>query len=355
MLGSEARGKALTVLGPVEVDSLGITLPHEHVLMDITAYFAEPKEATERRLAYQPVSMENLHWVCTHMMSNRDDLIMDDEELAIRELMRFKKAGGDTIVDMSCIGMGRDPQGLQRVSRATGLNIIMGTGYYVGRSHPPELKNMSTEQIADAIVKDITVGVGRSGIRAGIIGETGCSFPLEDGEKKVLRASARAQRETGVAVNVHPSRDDRSLMEIISILDEGGADLRRVVISHVGHFGFTDETLVQLAKAGCYLEFDTFGHPALPVEAFEAERRLLEMPSDAQRIYHLRRFIELGYIDQILISQDCCFKHKYVAYGGFGYAHILEHIIPWMRDRGITAEQINRMVVHNPKRVLEIP
>jgi len=349
---NNVEGRALTVLGPVDTESLGITLSHEHILTDVTALFTVPKEATGRRMAYEPVSIENLYWIHTHLMGNRDDLLMNNEKLAIDEVMRFKKAGGDTIIEMSCVGLGRDPLGLRRISRATGLNIIMGAGYYIGCSHQEELKEKSEDEIADEIVKDIMLGVGDTGVRAGIIGEIGCSMPLEEGERKVLRASAVAQRRTGAAINVHPSRSDELLLEIKEILEKSGADLGRVIISHAGHFGYSEETIRELADSGCYIEFDTFGHPALPIECFSHEERLLEMPSDVQRIYHIIELIKEGYLEQILLSQDCCFKHKYVKYGGFGYAHINEHIIPWMKQRGITDEQIHTMVVDNPKNVL---
>lgn len=349
---NNVEGRALTVLGPVDTESLGITLSHEHILTDVTALFTVPKEATGRRMAYEPVSMENLYWIHTHLMGNKDDLMMNNEELAVDEVMRFKRAGGDTIIEMSCVGLGRDPLGLRRISRATGLNIVMGAGYYIGCSHPEELKEKSEDEIADEIVKDIMSGVGDTGVRAGIIGEIGCSMPLEEGERKVLRASAVAQRRTGAAINVHPSRSDELLLEIKEILEKSGADPGRVVISHAGHFGYSEETIRELADSGCYIEFDTFGHPALPIECFSHEEKLLEMPSDVQRIYHIIELIKEGYLEQILLSQDCCFKHKYVKYGGFGYAHINEHIIPWMKQRGITDEQIHTMVVDNPKNVL---
>ena len=352
MKNNNVEGKALTVLGPVDTGHLGITLSHEHILTDVTALFTVPEEATGKRMAYEPVSIENLHWVHTHLMGNKDDLLMNNEELAIEEVMRFKRAGGDTIIEMSCVGLGRDPLGLARISRATGLNIIMGAGYYIGCSHPEELKEKSEDEIADEIVKDIMFGVGDTGVRAGIIGELGCSMPLEDSERKVLRASAIAQRRTGAAINVHPSRSDELLLEIKEILETSGADLKRVVISHAGHFGYSDETIRELADAGCYIEFDTFGHPALPIECFTHEDKLLEMPSDVQRIYHIIELIKEGYLKQILLSQDCCFKHKYIKYGGFGYAHIIEHIIPWMKQRGVTDEQIHTMVIDNPKNIL---
>jgi phosphotriesterase-related protein len=354
MPGSTLKSKVITVLGEVDPDSLGTVLSHEHVLADMTAYFVEPQAATDRRMAHAPVCPEIMYWVHTHLMGNRDDLLMNDETLAIQELLRFKNAGGDTVVELSCIGLGRDPLGLQRISRATGLHIIMGAGYYVSCSHPEELKEKNEREIADEITRDITIGVGNTGVRAGIIGEVGCSMPLDDSERKVLRASAIAQQMTGAAINMHPSRSDELLVESVDILESSGADLSRVVISHAGHFPFSRNTIKGLAGRGCCIEFDTFGHPALPIECFTHESKLLEMPSEVQRIYHIRELISEGFLDRILISQDCCFKHKYVKYGGYGYAHILEHIVPWMKQRDIREEQLHTIVVENPKRILTL-
>ncbi|GAH46708.1 unnamed protein product, partial [marine sediment metagenome] len=197
-------------------------------------------------------------------MNNIDDLRLTDEEVAIEEAMIYRKAGGDTIVEVSSVGLFRDPQGLARISRATGLNIIMGSGYYVGASHPPELAAKSEEEIAEEIVRDIVEGVGDTGIRAGIIGEIGCTIPLLEEEKKVLRASAKAQQLTGAAISVHPSSRDDLVLEIIEVLFEAGADLHHTIICHVNYFGFHMETLCKLIDAGCYIEIDNFGRPAVP-------------------------------------------------------------------------------------------
>jgi len=349
------KKEAMTVLGPVDLESLGITMPHEHILVDSSKFFfAEPSEASKRKIANEPLKMDNLYWAHSHLMMNRDDMIMADEELAKKELMYLKRAGGSTIVEMSCIGLGRDPEGLKGISIETGLNIIMGTGYYVEDSHPDYVKDSSVEDLSKIMVKEMKVGVGNTGIKAGIIGELGCSFPLRDEERKVLRASARAQIESGVSINVHPSRDDEALLEIVKILKDSGAEMERVVISHAEHFPFSDETLFKVLDEGCFLEFDTFGHPALPIEVFEEEGKLLEMPSDAARIYRLRMYIEKGFVDKLLVSQDCCFKHKYIEFGGYGYGYILRDVLRWMGQRGIKDEDIKKIIIDNPKKILEI-
>jgi len=131
MKQTELTGKAQTVLGVIDADALGVTLPHEHLLVDASCYFVEPTEASEKRLAHQPITLENLYWVKRHLLGHLDDLLSLDEQMAIKEALFYKWAGGDTIVELTNIGIGRDPLALARISRATGLNVVMGAGYYV--------------------------------------------------------------------------------------------------------------------------------------------------------------------------------------------------------------------------------
>lgn len=348
---AELTGKVQTVLGTIDADSLGLTLPHEHLLTDLSTYFSEPKEASQRKLAYEPIKLENLFWVRTHRAQNLEDLKMNDEQVAIRESLLYKNEGGNTIVELSNNGLFRDPRGLARISRATGLNVIMGAGYYVGASHPPELSTKTAGEITEEIVSDITLGVGDTGIRSGIIGEIGCTVPLLETEQKVLRAGAAAQHRTGAAISIHPSSRDDLVLEIINILDNAGADLSRTIISHANHMGFSRTTLRKLADAGCYIEIDNFGQPAVPFPPFVFGRHL-DVSSDTQRIDAIIQLIDDGYLNHILISQDVCFKTNLVTYGGYGYAHILRNVVHWMRAKGISDKQIHTIMVENPKHVL---
>jgi len=351
MRRGELTGKVQTVLGIIDADSLGITLPHEHLLTDLSTYFVEPSEVSERKMAHEPIRLDNLCWVMNHLFSHEDDLKLDDEEVAIKEAMLFKLAGGDTIVEMSNIGLARDPLGLARIARATGLNIVMGAGYYIGASHPPELADMTEEEIADQIVRDIMVGVGDTGVRAGIIGEIGCSAPFEEGERKVLRACAIAQQGTGAAINLHPSFSDDLVLENVKVLSDAGADLSRVVISHVDAWRYSQATNHKLADAGCYLEYDCFGHSYPGIHPLYGGR-IIDYGSDLQRIDDIKQLIADGYLNNILVASDHCFKHVLVAYGGCGYAYIPRDIVPVMRSKGMSDEQIHTLLVENPKRVL---
>jgi phosphotriesterase-related protein len=341
-----------TVLGPVDPGSLGVVLPHEHLLCDLSAYFVEPTEAGKKAAAYEPVSLGNLFRVRRSYFENRDNLDLSDDSLAIEEARAFERAGGGTIVEVSNVGLGRDPRGLVKIAQATGLNIVMGCGYYIGVSHPADVRRKPVQEIAGEMIRDVLVGVGDTGIRSGIIGEMGCSDPLEADEKKVLEAAVLAQRATGAALNVHPSPfNDELALEIVEILGSAGADLDRVVLSHCDQWCYGLETRRRIADAGCFIEHDTLGFQADMEYSFGRWRYL---PSDAQRLNDIRQLIDDGYLGRLLISHDNCTKHRLRSFGGWGYAHILENLVPVMRAKGFTEEHLHALLVENPRRVLTI-
>ena len=347
---SELSGKAQTVLGMIEGKELGVTLPHEHLVFDGKFMVAEPSGASERGLANKPVSLENLSWLRYHPYMSMDNMRLLDEQEAINEAMIFKQAGGNTIVDATNVGIGRDPKALARISRTTGLNVIMGSGYYVAPCQPPDMSLKSEEEITEEIVRDITIGVGDTGIRAGIIGEIGCSWPLQEPERKAVRAAAHAQQRTGASINIHPGRKEEAPFEIIEILGEAGAELSRVIMSHIDARIRDHSERCKLLKTGCVAEYDLWGWEGHFPLYWTAD--LLDLPNDTQRIYEIVQLIEEGYLNQILISQDICTKSRRVCYGGWGFAHISNYVVPMMLKRGMTKEQINTIMVENPKRLL---
>ncbi len=340
-------GKAQTVLGTVPADELGIALTHEHLLIDLGSTFSPPDDATSYSFAYQPVTTDNLWWVRYNYGGNKDNMELLDEDTAIAEAARFKKSGGQTIVDATSVGIKRDPLGLARIARATGLNVIMGSGYYVHDYHPSNIIDKSEDEIVEEIVSDITEGVGDTGIRSGVIGEVGCSWPLDENERKSLRAAARAQRLTGAPLLIHPGRNPQAPLEIMEIVRESGGNPTRTIMSHVDRTIFDNDTLDKLAETGCFIEFDLFGsettfYPFSPID----------MPNDGKRLDFFMHLRDEGRLGQVLMAQDICNKHRLTKYGGHGYAHILENVKPIMRRKGFLAEEIDQILVGNPARAL---
>lgn len=349
MASSKLSGKVQTVLGPIDPDRLGATLMHEHLLIDFRCVFTKPPGGiSQQKMVEAPITMENLGWIRYHWTSNIANLKMFDEEAAIAEAGLFKRAGGGTIVDVTNIGIGRDPRALVRIANATGLNIVMGSGYYIDAVHPDGMDEKTEEEIADEIVRDIVEGVDGTGVRAGIIGEIGCSWPWTDNERKSVRAGVLAQKRTGAPLTIHPGRHETAPLEIVAVLQEAGADMKRTIMCHIERTMFDWRSVQKVAQSGCYLEYDLFGHES----SYYPLAPSTYMPSDAQRLEQIARLISEGHLEQVLMSQDICANHRLVRYGGHGYGHILENIVPRMKGYGITEEQVHTIVFENPGRVL---
>jgi phosphotriesterase-related protein len=269
-------------------------------------------------------------------------------DTAIAEATLYKQHGGSSLVDATSIGIARDPAALARISRETGLNIIMGSSYYVAPSHPADMDSRTEDAITDQIVRDVAVGVDDTGIRSGIIGEVGCSWPLTDNERKVLRASARAQSITGAPILIHPGRGEGSPLEILGILLESGADLGRTIMGHLDRTVFDRGVLREIAETGCYLEWDLFGSEA----SYYPFNPVVDMPNDAMRIDTIAWIASEGFQNRVLVAHDVCKKHQLTRYGGHGYSYIPAHVVPRMRARGFTSDLIDKILVDNPAAVL---
>jgi phosphotriesterase-related protein len=276
-----------------------------------------------------------------------------DREAAAHEVAIFGRAGGGTIVELTVREMGRDPLALLEISRRTGVHIIIGTGFYTAGTHPFSVAAAKPEELAAGMTVEITQGVDGTAIKAGIIGEIGCSWPLADGERKVLEAAAVAQIQTGLAITIHPSRNEAGPNDAIEVLRWAGADLSRVVIGHMDRCGYSMETRLGILEAGCYVEYDLFGKEGYyPAQPALADGHLPDMPNDVGRIKEIADLIDRGWIDRILISHDNCLKTNFTKWGGPGFAHIIERAIPYMRIYGYTEKQIHQLTRNNPARMV---
>jgi phosphotriesterase-related protein len=349
-----------TVLGPVAPEDLGITTPHEHLLVDTRGpYWALPEDPALQAFALEPVGLENLGLVRRNFVSSRDNLVLDDADLAAAELAQFAALGGRTLVELTLPEIGRDVRALAEISRRTGVNVIAGCGHYVHLAHPDSLADEPLESIAERIERDVVEGVDGTGIRAGIIGEIGTSHPLHPHEEKVLRAAARAQARTGVALTIHLHPPSRAADEVLAVLDDEGTDLERVVLGHcdiqLGHLDATRAEVVEqhiaLALRGPYVEYDTCGFPDayMPDVGFY---HAFWFPSDRDRAEAIARLFDAGVGDRVLIGQDVCHKFHLTRYGGYGYGHILRSFRTSLRDYGLGDAELQALLVDNPRRML---
>lgn len=335
-----------TVLGPVASGTLGNTLMHEHLLLDARHGFVEPREASQIALAHSPVRPEILCHLRQHPYGNLDNCGLLDEQAATEEVALFHAVGGQTVVDPTCRGMGRDPLALVRIARRTGLNIVMGTGFYLHRSHPPEFAEMSGDAVTDLIVCDVEVGVDDTGIRAGVIGEIGVGPDFTDAEQKSLRAAARAQARTGVALTIHMPGWERLGHRVLDMVEQEGADLTRTILDHMNPSWDDVEYQISLAERGACLEYDMIG-----LDYYFANE-LSQSPSDPENARAIARLIDKGLGDRLLLSHDVFLKMMLTRHGGNGYAYIPQHFLPRLRREGVTQAAIDQMMIHTPARML---
>jgi phosphotriesterase-related protein len=346
-----------TVCGPIDAQQLGVTLPHEHLMVDASCLWTDPAGpswlgpllaggpggASIEALAHGPVVMEHLGELLRAPHLSLDNLRLTEADVVIDELGRFAAVGGGTVVDLTPPDIGRNPLQLREISRATGVHVVMGCGHYVAAAHPPRLATQSVAQIAETMLRELTEGVGDTGIRAGIIGEIGTGNPMLPAEARVVRAAAIAQRATGAALNIHVSL--QSGLAALDLAMGEGVDPARIVVSHADTFSNPAYQL-GIVEQGAWVEFDNFG--AL---WFYGTRAACD---DGQRVNDILTLIERGYLGQILLSHDVGTKVQLTRFGGFGYAYLSRYIEPMLRERGLSDEEIHTLRIDNPRRVLDV-
>jgi phosphotriesterase-related protein len=308
-----------TVTGSVSVESLGTTLMHEHV------------------------------FVLTPELEQNYDVGWDEEARvadAIERLNDLHAVGVDTIVDLTVIGLGRYIPRIQRIAAATDLRIIVATGLYTYNDLPRYFELRRAEAMAELFVRDIDVGIGETGVRAGILKCATDQAGLTPGVEKTLRAVAMAHRRTGVPISTHTHAASQQGLAQQRIFTEEGTDLSRVVI---GHSGDTEDLayLDALMAAGSYIGMDRFG-----IDSYLS----LE-----QRVNVVASLCERGRADRMVLSQDAsCYIDWYNervlhdTLPDWHFRHLMWNVLPALRTRGVTEEQIHQMLVLNPRAIFSV-
>ena len=352
-------GQVVTISGEIDPDEMGVTSTHEHLFLDLgLAWFEEPKGAFDRAMSRNPVTLEDLWWIRRNTMSSVDNGRLDDLQEAIDEILKYRGEGGGTIVECTTRGLGGDPKMLRYVANQTGLKIIAGAGYYVSSTHPPDMDKRAVAELEREIRNDVLKGFGDTGIRAGIIGEIGVAgtqeAPIEKNELKVLKAAARAQAETGAPISVHPPRmikgvpTSKLAWQILDVLEDEGADLEKVIICHLDRSCYENVKYQEkIADRGAYIEYDLWG-----LETYN-ERFNDAYQHDMMRVFEVKQLIKDGYIDNLLFAHDVCMKIQRTKYGGSGYGHILRSVVPMLKVNGVSNQQLQKILVKNPRRALQ--
>ena len=313
-----------TVSGPVALDDLGRTLMHEHVFV------------------MDPEALQNWGHVFGPLYWDERERVDD----AIAKLTRVREAGIRTIVDPTAPGLGRYIPRVREVAEAAGLQVIVASGVYAFLELPGFLAYRPTSAIASLFVREITEGIDDTGVKAaflkcaverhGVIGDV----------PRILEAVAIAATETGVPVMVHTNAAEQTGLMALEKLTSHGVDPRQIVIAHAGDSNDLDY-LRAIAGTGAWLGCDRFG-----IEHFNP----LE-----DRIRTLIALLGEGYGDRIHLSHDAaCFMDFMTGDPFFAderpdYLLISNRVVPALLQDGFTQEQIDQMMVENPKRFFGAP
>jgi phosphotriesterase-related protein len=316
-----SKGMIRTVLGDIPAEPWGITNAHAHLVgkADTTK---PPFDSTDQA-----------------------ELVMTLND-SLPELQEFGDAGGFCLVELTPMGLGRDPEALVRASEETGVHVVMGTGIYHEVHHPDTIAGLDDVAIAELLVKEVTEGVGDTGIRAGIIGEQGTyTGPMTDREAVVFRASAMAAVETGVAVTTH-THLGRNALDQIDVLTSQGLDPNRIVIGHLDD-GEPDLDLIrEIINRGAWAQFDDIGYE------YYTERLQVQMTTDVVRAGKLRQLAEEELTDHVILGSDFGMQRHLQSRGGPGLVVMAEGFWTTAIDEGVPTEVLEQCMITNAAIVL---
>ena len=342
----------MTVTGRVDRRDLGLITPHEHIFIDMSVFYQEAAEISAKVRARGPVTIDKLGVLKRNPFAVLDNVQMMDFQTQLQEIGYFKSAGGRTVVDATTVGIGRDPELLRDAAASTGLHIVAGAGFYVETAQDPGTLALSQAEMEEQIVRELEIGIGHTDIRAGIIGEIGVSHILYPFEEKSLTAACRAQTRTGAPLLIHINPWSTQGYAAMKIVKAHGIAPQRVVICH-GDVENREDYIFEMLDLGVFLEFDNFGKE-MATDLWDVKPGSGRFVTDWERVHLIRKIVDRGYQKQLLFSCDVCLKSLLHAYGGWGYDHVLKHIVPMLLEVGVPRQTIDEILIDNPARWLDI-
>ncbi len=336
-------GLVRTVRGDIAPATIGRVLFHEHLLFDLV--LPGQRDAVDD----PPVTLANRWQIDYRSNENRNNARQRDPAVTAEELAALKMDGGSLVVDQSTYGLARDPGGLVRASAEADLHVVAAAGLYCAPYLEAGILDLSVEDLAARFIAEVEEGLDGTDIRAGLIGEIGCSWPIAPVERRALQAAVIAAKATGAAISVHPGRHVDAPFEIVAILSEAGADLSRVVICHMDRTYPTGERIGELLATGVCVEWDFFG-----IEQSHYWFGEVELPTDLQRLRLIADLMRAGFAERILVSQDICTCTRMQRWGGHGYGHLLRNGPQLMRRAGLDEAAIDQLLRRNPLRLLTL-
>ncbi|WP_116951367.1 phosphotriesterase family protein [Jiangella endophytica] len=332
-----------TVLGPVPAERLGVTSMHDHVLSDASALRrdgAAPGPASER------VGPETQDYLRSNMLALADNLRLDEPDVAVAELAHAVELGQRALVEDTSWGLGPGHAGLPDVARRSGMTIVCSYGAYIRRTLPGWIAELDEDGLERHLAGALLDRVPGTGYRAGLLGIMGTTADLPEEERSMLRAAARAAVRAGAAVSIRLDPDTARGPEVLALCAAEGLPAERVVFTNADEY-MDAAYWAELAAAGAVLEM-CFG-----TEAGHLDR--VRNPSDAERLDFFTRFCAEHPGSRHVLGGSLWTKAQLRTYGGHGYGHLLARIVPALRDSGIPARRLDRMLVDEPRRLLDRP
>lgn len=341
-----ARHVVHTVRGPVEPGALGVTSMHEHLWMDASPLLAVHGYTASGPVAWNARVAAEARW---NPGVHPDNYRLTDVGAAVAELAPFTAAGGGTIVELTPPPLGRRVDRVREIAEQAGVHVVQGTGQYLGATHEAWVADADEATITARLIADAVVGIDGTGIRAGIYGEIGTADPVTAAELRVLRAVAVAAGETGLAISVHLHPWGHEGPAVLDALVAAGADPGRVILGHLNTAIDRPDELRALADRGAVLGFDLFGfdHSLLGPGRWP--------PSDRDVAGVVVALLRAGHRDRIVLGQDIGVRTRYRRWGGWGYGHLLEHVVPLLRELGAAEDDVAAMLVRTPAHLLAVP
>jgi phosphotriesterase-related protein len=341
-------GFVQTVTGPVPAGDLGLTLPHEHLFNDLSGVLDPPSYEFSRVLVNATVA-PSLAWALRQDPYCCADNIADKSVDAVAaELATYAALGGRTIVDTtSSAAIGRNPHRLVEVSRRTGLHVVAGCGAYLEKFEGDRISAREVDAQAEDMSRELSDGIGESGVRPGVIGEIGVSPQFTAAETASLRAAALAQlRHPHVGIQVHLPGWQRRAHEVLDIVvDEVGVRPEKVVLCHMDPSADDPDYQRSVADRGAWLEFDMIGMDVTyPAEGVS--------PDPHTTAGAVQRLVESGFAGQVLLSHDVFLKQMWAQHGGNGFAYVPTVFTEMLAGRGISRDVLRQLTHDNPAAML---
>jgi len=298
--------KLITTLGPKKADELGLILPHEHIFVE----FRSPNHPE-------------------HAVANAADVV----GLMAPEVKKAQALGVTAMVDCTPVGVGRRVDLLKAITEATGMPLVVPTGIYREPQVPVWAYAASEIELTDWMLGELRGEINDSGVQAGWIKLGVSDAGITDCEAKILRAAARAGKETNAVIGVHTARG-RVVRDQLDIIEAVGYTAERFIWIHTQKE--PDFNLhLEMAQRGAWLEYDCIGNG-----------------DDEYYLEHIQRVLDAGLVNQLMLSHDRGWYDPAKPGGGVPkpFTYLFEQFLPKLAATGVDDATIRQLMYTNPYR-----